>query len=73
MTDCILNNECIAYLTIFLAGTLSIILFPIFLAKFIMKFREGYQEKNEKLLRNSLYFLFSAGVTLYMIIRMFSL
>jgi len=73
MTNWILNNECIAYSTIFIAGTLAIIFLPIFLAKFIMKFREGYQNKDEKQLRSSLYFLLSAGLSLYIIIRMFSL
>ena len=37
MTNWILNNECLAYLTLFIAGTFAIIFLPIFLAKFIMK------------------------------------
>ncbi len=73
MIDSLLNSEFIGYITIGVAGTASIIALPIFLAKFITKFREGFHKKNEKTMRDGFYYLFSASVAIFIIIKMFSL
>ena len=63
-----LNCDDFAYLWIGIAGTLAIVLLPILLSKFVMKFRDGFKDKNEKLMREGFYYLLSSCIAVFIIL-----
>lgn len=67
------ENDLFFFVSLFLGVTLAVIFGPVLLAKAILQIGTGWSERNEKKLRNGIYWLLSSCILFYVITIPFKL